>query len=153
MTIPLAHIVGDSGSVHAFEPQKDNFEYLAWNVRPWSNVTPWPRALASGPYRISYSTVDPAKVCNLGSTEFSTDRDNVPANSHVATTIDEIFSSAPVSFIKADVEGMELEILQGAEAVVDRCRPISGVAFEQPVMSELGNSSGVAAFARVQSAP
>ncbi len=124
LTIPLAQIVGDTGSVHAFEPQQDNFECLAWNVRSLSNVTLWPRALASGPYRISHSAINPGKVCNLGSTEFSTHCGSVATNSQVTTTIDEIFSSASVSFIKADVEGMELEILQGAETVVDRCRPI-----------------------------
>lgn len=124
LTIPLAKIVGDTGRVHAFEPQKDNFECLALNVTPLRNVTLWPNALASSRYRISYETVDLDKVCNLGSTELSTHRAAVPANSHITTTIDEVFPFASVSFIKADVEGMELEILQGAVATVDRCRPI-----------------------------
>ena len=124
LTIPLAKIVGDTGHVHAFEPQKDNFECLARNVMPLRNVTLWPNALAAGKYRISYAAVDLDKVCNLGSTELSTHRDTVPANSHITTTIDEIFASTSVSFIKADVEGMELEILKGAVATVDRCRPI-----------------------------
>jgi hypothetical protein len=68
--------------------------------------------------------VDLDKVCNLGSTELSTRRGAVSANSHITTTIDELFPSASVSFIKADVEGMELEILQGAVRTIDRCRPI-----------------------------
>jgi len=124
LTIPLAKIAGDGGEVHAFEPQKDNFDCLAWNVRSLPNVTLWPRALASSQYAISYAVVDLDKVCNLGSTELSTHRGAVPANSHITTTIDEIFPFAPVSFIKADVEGMELDILQGAERTIDRCRPI-----------------------------
>jgi len=124
LTIPLAKIVGDAGGVHAFEPQKDNFDCLAWNVRSLRNVTLWPRALASSQYLISYAAVDPDKVCNLGSTELSTDHGSVTANSHVTTTIDEMFPYASVSFIKADVEGMELEILQGAVRTIHRCRPI-----------------------------
>ena len=124
LTIPLAKIVGDTGRVHAFEPQKDNFECLASNVTSLCNVTVWPKALASSKYRISYAAVDLDKVCNLGSTELSTHCAIVPANSQITTTIDEIFPFASVSFIKADVEGMELEILRGAGATIDRCRPI-----------------------------
>lgn len=124
LTIPLAKIVGDTGRVHAFEPQKDNFECLARNVTSLRNVTLWPRALASSQYRISYAAVDLDKVCNLGSTEMSTHRDIIPANSHTTTTVDESFAFASVSFIKADVEGMELEILKGGVATIARCRPI-----------------------------
>ena len=124
LTIPLAKIVGDTGSVHAFEPQKDNFECLAWNVTSLHNVTLWPRALASSQYPISYAAVDLDQVCNLGATEMSTRRGTTRANSDTTATIDEIFAGAPVSFIKADVEGMELEILKGAAATIDRCRPI-----------------------------
>ena len=124
LTIPLAKIVGDAGRVHAFEPQQDNLDCLACNITSLRNVTLWPRALASSQYRISYAAVDLDKVCNLGSTEMSTHLGQFPANSHVTTTIDEIFSFNSVSFIKADVEGMELEILQGAVATIERCRPI-----------------------------
>lgn len=124
LTMPLAEIVGDTGRVHAFEPQKENFECLARNVKPLRNVTLWPNALASGRYQISYAAVDPDKVCNLGSTELSRHRAGITANSHITTTIDEIFPATAVSFIKADVEGMELEILRGAVATVDRCRPV-----------------------------
>jgi len=122
LTIPLARIVGDTGRVHAFEPQRDNFACLVSNVRSLRNITLWPKPLASSPYRISYSPVDLEKVCNLGSTEVFAHRGE--GNSDITTTIDEMFSSAPVSFIKADVEGMELEILQGAVATIERCRPI-----------------------------
>ena len=87
-------------------------------------MTLWPRALASRQYRISYAAVDLDKVCNLGSTELSTHRGTVPANSHLTATIDELFPCTSVAFIKADVEGMELEILRGAEATIARCRPI-----------------------------
>ena len=124
LTIPLAKIVGDAGQVHAFEPQQDNFDCLTRNTSLLRNVTLWPRALASRQYRISYAAVDLDKVCNLGSTELSTHRGTVPANSHLTATIDELFPCTSVAFIKADVEGMELEILRGAEATIARCRPI-----------------------------
>lgn len=124
LTVPLAMIAGDTGRVHAFEPQKDNFDCLARNVESLRNVTLWPTALAAGKYRISYAAVDLEKVCNLGSTELFAPGVTVPENSHLTATIDELFPGAGISFIKADVEGMELEILRGAEATIDRCRPI-----------------------------
>jgi hypothetical protein len=34
-----------------------------------------------------------------------------------------------VDFIKIDVEGMELEVLQGAERTIDACRPIMMIEY------------------------
>jgi FkbM family methyltransferase len=40
------------------------------------------------------------------------------------TTLDEQLAGKTVSFLKIDVEGMELAVLQGARALLDRCRPV-----------------------------
>ncbi len=37
--------------------------------------------------------------------------------------MDSLFSETPVTFIKADIEGLEMELLRGAAALIKRCRP------------------------------
>ena len=46
-----------------------------------------------------------------------------------AVTLDELCAARPISFIKLDIEGMELEALHGARATIARCHPV--VFFEQ----------------------
>jgi hypothetical protein len=43
-------------------------------------------------------------------------------------TIDEISGGAPVTYIKMDVEGAELQALKGAERTIRRHRPILGIS-------------------------
>jgi FkbM family methyltransferase len=51
------------------------------------------------------------------------------AERHIAVdTIDEISGGAPVTYIKMDVEGVELQALQGAEQTIRRHRPVLGIS-------------------------
>lgn len=38
-------------------------------------------------------------------------------------SLDQYLEGRPVTFIKADVEGMEMELLRGAQATIRRCKP------------------------------
>ena len=38
-------------------------------------------------------------------------------------SLDRYLDGAPISFLKADVEGMEMALLKGAQATIKRCRP------------------------------
>ncbi len=44
------------------------------------------------------------------------------------TTIDSLFGNTPVTYIKADVEGSELQLLRGAEQTIRRWRPKIAIA-------------------------
>ena len=43
-------------------------------------------------------------------------------------TIDHMTAGAPVTYIKMDVEGVELQALQGAEQTIRNCKPILGIS-------------------------
>jgi FkbM family methyltransferase len=114
-TVPLAEVVGPEGRVYAFEPNPEPFACLMYNTHRYPQVRCFPTALG---YReaIAYIHVTP----NIGASHLSNHRDALPI---VVTTLDG-YELSGVRFIKIDVEGLEMEVLAGAERTVNVCRPI-----------------------------
>ena len=53
-------------------------------------------------------------------------------------TLDDLFRNKKVSFIKLDIEGMELDALRGARELIDRCQPV--ISFEQNSTARLSET-------------
>ena len=48
--------------------------------------------------------------------------------------LDELFPNLKVDFIKIDVEGAELQVLNGSEKIINRCRPVLAISlYHNPV--------------------
>lgn len=121
-TLALGAAVGPGGRVHAFEPQKLINELLTWNVKAngLDQITVHRAAVGSEPGELPLPDVDYSRSGNFGGISLgqSSGGDNVPI-----ITIDSIGLSQ-LRLLKADVEGMELEVLRGAAETIRRCRPI-----------------------------
>ena len=134
-TVPLAKRVGSSGHVIAFEPQKHLFHLLCTNVtlNGLGNVTPvhggvgesdsWmevPTQHYGKPGNFGAVTLRPVPIDNLNK-GFSVDS----VNQVQCWRLDDFLAGDErVQLIKIDVEGMELEVLCGAQELITRCRPI-----------------------------
>ena len=121
-TVPLARLVGDSGQVHAFEPQRVVFQTLCANVAlaGLTNVRCHHAAVGELAGEIVIPAIDYRQENNfggLGLGEFK-QGEKVPL-----ITIDSLKLTA-CHFLKADVEGMELAVLRGARATIEKFRPI-----------------------------
>jgi FkbM family methyltransferase len=127
----------------AFEPQRLVYYQLCANVLLNSarNICAFQLAVGSSkgtvdvplldPYREKFPgsvTLDPAvaavraTIPGIAETE-----PNLRAQSFEIVelaTLDELMAGKAVSFMKIDVEGMELAVLQGATAVLDHSRPV-----------------------------
>jgi FkbM family methyltransferase len=122
-TVGLARLVGPSGRVLAFEPQRLVFQALCANIALNSlvNVDCFWSAVGTREGLIRVPEMDPNHVNNFGG--FSLLGAN--GNSEVACeTLDRRLGLPRLDFIKIDVEGMEIEVLRGGAQLLQKFKPI-----------------------------
>jgi FkbM family methyltransferase len=124
LTLALADIVGPGGEIIAFEPQHAYFQLLEWNAGERSNVIVRNEALGDDFDIIELAGIELDAVHAPGWQSTGAVRlvDQVPIDS---------FQVDP-ALIKIDVDGQEFEILQGAQATIERVRPILYVENDKP---------------------
>lgn len=107
--------LADVQAAYLFEPDSANFSQLVNHVRGSTHpVQCLPLGLSDG-YRIlgfSAGQGEGASITEDGTT-------------HIAVTaLDDVLAGCSVDFIKLDVEGAEMQALQGAQQLIQRCRPV-----------------------------
>ena len=119
LTVPMAKLVEPNGEVYAFEASEANLELLCKNVEQNTaagavGIIPCAASDREGTLRVdkqsalhAYSRVD----INVGDFEIK------------CTTIDS-FKLPKCKLIKIDVDGHELQVLNGAAETIKRCKPI-----------------------------
>lgn len=130
--IPLAQIVGASGRVIAFEPQRALHRILRANValNDLGRIVDLHRAAIDEIERQLHAPIfDYSAADNFGGfpdtmVAFTKSRNKAIGHESVpAVTIDGLGLSS-CALIKADVEGMEIAVIGGALDTIDRCRPM-----------------------------
>jgi FkbM family methyltransferase len=123
VTLALAKAVGDSGRVHTFEPAPQNLRRLEAN-------------LALNPVLASRVTLHRCGCGNQPGVLYWQEESGNPGNGFLGVVgsekvdvvvLDAHFEDQPLTrldFIKVDVEGMELEVFQGARELLREDRPI-----------------------------
>jgi len=131
LTVPMAALVGSSGMVVAFEPQRVVFQLLCANLalNGIHNVQALNAAAGSAPGVIEVPALDYEDHGNFGgitlagglapqpAVTLASPPDRVPVR-----PIDEL-ALKRLDFLKIDVEGMEADVIAGAESTLARCRP------------------------------
>ena len=119
-TVALAQLVGPTGTVHAFEPQRIIFQMLCANVslNGLTNVHTVQAGLAAAPGNLQVPPQDYAGPGNFGGISLSPGQGETVA----LRTLDELALPA-LRLLKIDVEGMESEVLRGAADTIKRLRP------------------------------
>lgn len=133
-TVPLAKAVGSLGRVHAFEPQRIINQRLNANValNDLYNVHVHLAAVGNELSHISIPAIDYTSNGNFAAISLAdqTMFRNMIHETVPLVTLDSIDFTIPgtakscPSFIKVDVELMEKYVLEGARALLARCRPI-----------------------------
>lgn len=133
-TARFARLVGPRGQVDAFEPHPEHTRALGSLGRRRPHVAVHFVALSDSPgsAELHVPVVDGRRVTALGSL--------APPDAHVeheVTTVpvlrldDVMAARRPPSFVKCDVEGLELQALRGGEATLRRSLPALLVEIEQ----------------------
>jgi FkbM family methyltransferase len=121
--------VGASGAVYAFEPQPKQVAYLreAFSAMRYDNVELVPVAVSD---RTGQTTLHvPAMSTHFASLETRSEERGARSELMVdVTTLDDFFESSkqrrPPNFLKIDVEGHELSVLNGARRTLQQHHPI-----------------------------
>lgn len=137
------------GQVEAFEPQTRIFYALAGNIALNNvfNVTARHLALGRAPGRLDLPDVDYLRAASYGSLELRRHERNEDIGQAIGTggggqvALESIDNLAPerVDFMKIDVEGMEIEVLEGAAKTIARDRPILLVEVIKSSARDLGD--------------
>ncbi|HEY5008202.1 MAG TPA: FkbM family methyltransferase [Caulobacteraceae bacterium] len=150
--LAFAAAIGPGRPVHAFEPQRLIFNMLAGNValNAATNIHCHNVALGDRDGRIAAPQFDYTKPLNFGAVEFGGVQrepleqqpgDDPARREHVPLARLDSFQFGPIALLKIDVEGMEMQLLDGATQTVQRTRPIIYVEYHK--------SDGAALSARV----
>jgi FkbM family methyltransferase len=120
-TVSLSRLVGAGGAVLAFEPLRLVFQNLCANLalNQCANVWAFQQALGAANAMTPVPSLDPTQPNNFGGITLrgAQGNDIVPQR-----TVDSL-ELGVCHLLKADVEGMEIELLQGARNTIARCRP------------------------------
>ena len=124
-TVMLSQAVGDTGKVYAFEPQRHNFQLLCSNlvINQRLNVYTHQWAIGSTDGDIEFPAPSPSSDNNFGAVSLHTAHQS-PHNESVPIRRIDSLNLPRLDFLKADVEGYEVQVLQGAMQTIERCRPI-----------------------------
>ena len=122
-TLPLAKLVGSSGEVYAFEPQRLVYQALCGTLALNSlvNVKAFHSALSECKGTITVPALNYNETNNFGG--LSLINSERGGESVQCMTIDQLNLSS-LKLLKADVEGMELFVLKGAKDTISRFKPV-----------------------------
>lgn len=121
--------VGPEGAVFAFEPQPELAAFLrrAVSAFSWTNVHIEEAGLSSnrGERILHAPPGAPSQEASLIGALAGTDARHYGVRTETLDAfVDNRRSDGPIDFIKCDVEGHELDMFRGAEAVLTRDRPL-----------------------------
>lgn len=119
--IPFANLVGPTGRVHAYEPQRRNFQMLSGNValNGLDNVFCHQEAVGDVDGELAMRPLpSPDTHFNYGT---------IPSTGGAHETVPVVrldsLELPACRVLKVDVEGMEAAALNGARELINRCRP------------------------------
>jgi FkbM family methyltransferase len=108
----LSRLVGDTGSVHSFEPSPDNFAHLAKAVSTLPNVRANQLAVSD---RTENKLLYVSEDLNVDHRAYPTKGESRQTISIQATALDDYFQpDSRVDLVKVDIQGYELHALRGA---------------------------------------
>lgn len=121
-TVLLSNLVGESGQIIAYEPQRIVFQTLCANLalNQCLNVDARQQGLGEQAGEMTLPIADPRVINNFGGLSLLASGSGEKV---AIATIDSLKLSR-CHLIKIDVEGMEIDVLAGAQNTIQRCRPI-----------------------------
>lgn len=134
MTIPFSKMVGPNGKVLSFEPQAKIYYILCGNIaiNDLNNVESYNLAVGDTNEPLFLPNIDYKKSNNFGGISLS-DKGDIKVNQ---IKLDDL-SFEKLNFIKIDVEGMEINVLEGSKETMKKHRPVLYIENDRKDKSEV----------------
>ncbi len=125
LTVPMARKIGVEGLLYAFEPQLVVFQQLCANLalNDLVNVPAFNAGCGEASDWMSTIRPDPRTENNFGGYSLQKLARDTPIKIRVER-LDDAVDPPRLDLIKADVEGMETEVLKGAAGLIAKFRPL-----------------------------
>jgi FkbM family methyltransferase len=136
--IDFAHMVGDNGKVHSFEPQRLIYYQLCGNVFINGLDNVYCHNLAIGSC-VDSVFIETPNYFEKGYVNFGNVKIGKTGERVVQVPLDQ-FEFNDVVFIKIDVQGYELNVINGAINTINKHRPYLFVEFEDDLLQDAGSS-------------
>jgi FkbM family methyltransferase len=159
-TIEWARFMSGWGRVYSFEPQEKIYYALAGNIalNNCFNVTARLAAVGAKCGTLAMPEVNYCIPSSFGSLELI----QADSNEYIGQNIDyqraiqpidmvtlDSLNLSRIDLVKIDVEGMELQVLQGARESISRCKPqlvIEIIKSDEKAIAELLDAAGYRSF-------
>lgn len=124
-TIGLARHVGMKGKVFAFEPQRSCYALLQAQIalNSTNNIFCFNEGVSSKTGKLWLPPLDYTKQGNFGGVSLI-DKPDEGFEAVAVSTLDERLCETQIALLKIDVEGMEREVLEGAEQILSHSKPL-----------------------------
>jgi len=138
-TVDFSHLVGDTGKVYSFEPQRIIYYQLCTNVflNGLDNVYCYNVAIGDG--FDGYAYIETPNYHQQGPVNFGDVRISNSGDKVEQKALDS-YDFEDVVFIKIDVQGYESFVIDGAEATIKKHRPYLFIEFEDHLLQPQGSS-------------
>ncbi len=131
-TVPLARRVGETGVVHAFEPQPIVFQNLCANLalNGLANVRAYNAGCAAEASTLIFPDIDYEQEGNFGALRLAQVAGHDRGQEVAIRTLDS-YGLDRIDLLKIDVEGMEQAVIAGARQTIERARPVIYMEFDR----------------------
>lgn len=109
----LSELVGETGRVYAFEPDKKNYSYLQQNTTHLKNVELINKAVSNKTGKITLYQSD---LLNVDHKTYET-KDYTSKTEIESVAMDDVIPNHKVDFIKIDIQGFEYFAFQGMKEI------------------------------------
>ena len=130
----MARLVTQTGLVHAFEPDKNNYQKLAKLTGKWKQIRTYNSAVSNEDSTTSFYISRYLHTDN----RIYPDESALSESYDVKTVrLDSVFVSNQLDFIKMDIQGAELLAFQGGEALLKNSEKLKILLEVWPVTRRL----------------
>ena len=128
-----------NATIHSLEPSPLNFEYLEYNLRYVEHSIPEMKGAFDRAGFMGLS-LPPPRSWNVNTGQFTLFGEGEDVEIVELGRLDDI-AQFPVDFLKLDVEGAEIEALDGASRIIREDRPILMVEFREYNLERAGHTT------------